>query len=67
MTNEKNYSVMVVNERLYEADLLDDFYRAATKKDRNEMIVLLMAIELDRSQAEETADTILNNAAFNGL
>lgn len=66
MTSEKNYSVMTVNNRLYDAGLLDDFYKAATKKDRNEMIALLMSVELDKSQAEETTDTILNNPAFDG-
>lgn len=57
---------MTVNNRLYDAGLLDDFYKAATKKDRNEMIALLMSVELDKSQAEETTDTILNNPAFDG-
>lgn len=59
MSNEKNHSDKTVNERLYDARLLDDFYRAANKKDRNEMNAILMSVELDRSRAEETADTIL--------
>ncbi|MDX5151114.1 MAG: hypothetical protein R3188_01440 [Acidiferrobacterales bacterium] len=64
MTSEKKYSGIKVNERLYDAGLLDDFFKAANKKDRNEMIALLMSVELERSQAEETADTILKNRAF---
>ena len=64
MTNEKNKSDMTVNERLYEAQLLDDFYIAASKKDKAGMITLLMSVELDESEAEETADSILNNQAF---
>jgi hypothetical protein len=64
MASEKNYSGITVNERLYDAGLLDDFFKAANKKDRNKMIALLMLIELERSQAEETTDTILKNKAF---
>lgn len=64
MTSEKNYSGMSVNERLYDAGLLDDFFKAANKKDRNEMVALLVSIELERSQAEKAADTVLNNQAF---
>lgn len=67
MTNEKNNSGIKVNERLYEAGLLDDFFKAANKKDRDKMISILMSIELDRSQAEETADTTLKNWAFSEL
>lgn len=56
-----------MNERLYDAGLLDDFFKAANKKDRDEMIALLMTIELERSQAEETTDTILKNQALSGF
>jgi len=66
MTNEKNYSGIAVNERLYEAGLLDDFFKAANKKDRDKMIALLRVIELDKSQAEEFADATLKNWAFSG-
>ena len=67
MTSEKNYSDMTVNERLYEAGLLDDFYKAANRKDKNEMMAILMSVELDSARAEETAGTILNNMAFSGF
>lgn len=67
MASEKKYSGMTVNERLYEAGLLDDFYRAANRKDKNEMVTLLMSVELERPQAEETTDTILKNPAFYGF
>ena len=56
---------MTVNERLYAAGLLDAFYIAATKKDREEMISVLMSVDFDRPQAEETADNLLNSPAFN--
>ena len=63
MTSNK-YSGMTVNERLYAAGLLDNFFNIANRKDRNEMVALLMSVELDRSEAEKTADTILNSPAF---
>jgi len=65
MASESKLSGIAVNARLNDAGLLDDFYRAANKKDRGEMIALLISIELDQSQAEETIDTILGNPAFN--
>lgn len=64
MTGEKNDSVMAVNKRLYDVGLLDKFYRAATMKDRDKMIVLLMSVELDRTRAEATADNLLKDQAF---
>jgi hypothetical protein len=63
MTSEKKYSIVAVNKRLYDAGLLDDFYKAATKKDKDVMVALLMSVELERSQAEETIDTILESPA----
>lgn len=66
MANEKNFSGIVINQRLSSAGLLDDFYRAANKKDRDTMVALLISIELEASQAEEAADIILNNRAFSG-
>lgn len=55
---------MTVNERLYAAGLLDAFYRAANRRDKNEMISLLMSVDLEKPQAEEAADSIINNPAF---
>ena len=65
MTSEKNFSVNTMNARLNEAGLLEDFYGAANKKDRDGMVALLMSVEIEKSQAEETSDAILNNPAFN--
>jgi len=56
-----------MNGRLYDAGLLDAFFVAANKKDRDEMIALLMLIELERSQAEKTVDTILNTQESSGF
>ena len=64
MASEENDSGMTVNERLYAAGLLDAFYRAANKRDKDEMIALLMSIDFERSQAEEAAESIINNPAF---
>jgi hypothetical protein len=64
MTSDNNNSGMTVNERLYAADLLDAFYRAANKRDRYEMIALLMSVDFEKTQAEQTADDIINNPAF---
>lgn len=67
MANEKNYSGITLNERLYDAGLLDDFFKAATRKDRDEMVALLMSIELEKPEAEKTADAVLKNRAFSEL
>lgn len=64
MASEKNFSGIAVNERLYDAGLLEEFFNAANKKDRYGMISVLMLIELERSEAEKTADTILKSHAF---
>lgn len=64
MASEKNDSGMTVNERLYAAGLLDAFYRAANKRDKGEMIALLMSVDFERPQAEEAAESIINNPAF---
>lgn len=66
MNNKQNLSGIVVNERLYDAGLLDEFFKAANRKDRDGMVALLVSIELDRSHAEEFADATLKNWAFSG-
>ena len=64
MASEKNFSGIVINQRLNTAGLLDDFYKAANRKDRSTMVALLISIELEVSKAEEAADIILNDRAF---
>jgi len=64
MTSEKNASGVAVNSRLYDAGLLDDFYKAANRKDKNAMIALLILVEIEPSEAEKTADTVLQSPAF---
>jgi len=53
---------MTVNERLVDADLLDQFDAAAKRRDRPAMIDLLAQVDV----SSETADAILNNPAFYG-
>jgi len=67
MTSEKNYTGIELNGRLYDAGLLDAFFKAANKKDRNEMIAVLMLIEFERPEAEKTVDTILKNQESTGF
>lgn len=53
------FAGMTVNERLYHADLLDDFDRAAVARDRAEMISILDKVYVGNSG--ETADAILDD------
>lgn len=55
---------MALNAQLYDAGLLDDFYKAASRKDRNEMIAILISVEIDGAEAEKTADMVLESPAF---
>jgi|GEM_PF-3251130 hypothetical protein len=55
---------MALNAQLYDAGLLDDFYKAASRKDRTEMISLLISIEINMAEAEKTADAVLESPAF---
>jgi hypothetical protein len=50
---------MTVNERLMVADLLARFDAAAVARDRAAMLALLAQVELNASQAAQTADAIL--------
>jgi hypothetical protein len=51
---------MTVNERLFEAGLMEAFDAAALAKDRAEMVRLLT--ELDVKDAAQSADSILRSA-----
>lgn len=61
-----NYSGMTVNERLYEASLLDAFDQAAKERNRKWMIEILTSVELNITQAEETTDAILKTPSKYG-
>jgi len=57
MGDRRQYQGMTVNERLFEAGLLEAFANAARARDRSEMIRILTEVEVD--DAAWSADTIL--------
>lgn len=67
MTSKKNYSGIAVNQRLSEAGLLTEFFNAANKKDRDDMISILLSIEYEQAQAEEVSDAILGISDSHGF
>jgi hypothetical protein len=60
------YAGMTVNERLFEADLMADFDRAARNGDKNKMVEILIKVELSLAQAQETSDAIVKNPKMYG-
>ena len=57
----ESFSGMTVNERLVVAGSIDQFDAAARGRDRQAMIALLLAVQLDDQQAAHTTDSILSN------
>jgi hypothetical protein len=57
---------MTVNERLFAYGLLDAWDEFARKRDRSQMIALLIQTAIDREQAERTVDAVINNPAMYG-
>jgi hypothetical protein len=43
---DNKYRGMTVNERLYEAGLIDDFYKAIEEKNAKKVIYILESVEL---------------------
>ena len=65
MAPEKSkYTGMTVNERFFDAGLLDDFDDAARRDDRTRMIELLTVVDLG-DEAEAISDAILNHPSRN--
>ena len=60
MSGEGKYSGMTVNERLWDAGIMDAWDAAVISRDRDRMIELLGRIEL-ASEAEWIVDTTLAN------
>jgi len=54
------YSGMTVNERLYEAGIMEEWDRATASRNRDRMIELLGKVELS-DQAEHIADSVLTD------
>ena len=58
---DKNFEGMTVNERLFEAGLLDAFDLAVNKQDRKMLIEILKRVALSDEQANSTVDAIFLN------
>ncbi len=52
---------MTLNERLFEANLLEEFDSAVEQKDKERLINILIKVEISRDEAEKTVSTILGN------
>jgi hypothetical protein len=55
------YAGMTTNERLFTAGLLDAFDTAARRQDREEMLRLLEAVELETADAARAVELILTD------
>lgn len=55
------YSGMTLNERLFNAGILDAFDAAARRRDRGAMVRLIQEVDVTRDEAERSVDTILAN------
>jgi hypothetical protein len=58
---------MTVNERLFACGLVDAWDEFARKRDRSQMIALLLQTAIDREQAERTTDAVINDPAMYGF
>jgi len=65
MTN--NFSGMTVNERLFNAKLLDIWDNAIQTKDKKKAIDILLKVGLDEKQANETVDAIFKHPSKYGF
>ncbi|MBF0489641.1 MAG: hypothetical protein HQL15_03360 [Candidatus Omnitrophica bacterium] len=57
----KRFGCMTVNERLFEAKLLEVFDLAVNKKDRKQLLEILKKVELSDEQANSTINAIFLN------
>jgi len=55
----ESYAGMTVNERLFASTLMDDFDAAARRRDRAQMISILVRVDLSKKDAARSVDTIL--------
>jgi hypothetical protein len=62
-----DYGGMTINERLFEAGLLEQFYRAAKSRNRETMIEILTKVSLLPEDAVWTADKMLKKPRVYGL
>lgn len=66
-TAGRDYSAMTVNERLFTAGLLDEWYAAVRRRDRASMISMLMRVGLPETDAAWSVDTVLANPSRYGF
>lgn len=59
MSNQGRYEAMTVNERLFEAGLVEAFDAAVAARNRSEMIRILTAVDVD--DPVWSTDTMLQN------
>ena len=59
--DKPDYSGMTVNERLYQAGLMDEFEAAVRGRDRARIIAVLERVALSTEDAVFSADTILGH------
>ena len=59
--SDRQYAGMTVNERLFEAGLLDDFDAAVKRGDKAAVVALLERVELIPEEARDSADTLFAN------
>ena len=55
------YDGMTVNERLFEAKLLDEYDSAVKKRDKKTLVKILKQVALSEEQANATIDAIFSN------
>jgi hypothetical protein len=55
----ESYAGMTVNERLFVSKLMDDFDAAARRRDRAQMISILVRVDLSEKDAAWSVDTML--------
>jgi hypothetical protein len=61
-----DYSGMTVNERLFAAGLTHEFDTAARQRNRAKLVELLLAVQVERNDAEQSANRILAAPGFYG-
>jgi hypothetical protein len=55
------YDGMTVNERLFEAKLVNDFDNAVIHRDKDKIIAILRKVELSADDAKKCCDSILSD------
>ena len=64
--NKHQYSKMTLNNRLYTAQLLDDFDDATQERDQHRMMEILKSVEFSKEKAKQTTESILKKLIIYG-